>query len=149
TERRVVLAHELAHIARGDFLTGVVARLAAVVHFYQPLVLWLGRQLRVQQELAADGAAAAATGSQQVYLTTLAQMALRADEQPMPWGARAFLPGTSMLIKRVAWLKKSRRIEKSLTRSGWWLMIAVLTSLALGVAGIRGPNSTLSNLAMA
>ncbi len=62
TERRVVLAHELAHIARGDFFTGIVARVAAVVHFYQPAVLWLGRQLRIQQELAADSAAAEAAG---------------------------------------------------------------------------------------
>jgi beta-lactamase regulating signal transducer with metallopeptidase domain len=151
TERRVVLAHELAHIARGDFFTGIVARVAAVVHFYQPAVLWLGRQLRIQQELAADSAAAELAGSRQVYLATLAQMALRADEQPMPWGARAFLPGTSMLIKRVAWLKRGhgRGVEKSLGRSAKWLMAMTMAVIALGVAGIRGPERSSSQVAMA
>ncbi len=150
-ERKVVLAHELAHIAHGDFFTGVVARTAAAVHFYQPLVLWLGRQLRMQQELAADSAAAEAAGSRQVYLTTLAQMALRADERPMPWGARAFLPGTSMLIKRVAWLKRGqgRGVEKSLGRKGGWLLTVAMVAIALGVAGIRGPERSSNQVAMA
>ncbi len=151
TERRVVLAHELAHIARGDFFTGIVARIAAVVHFYQPVVLWLGRQLRIQQELAADSAAAEVAGSRHVYLTTLAQMALRADEQQIPWGARAFLPGTNMLIKRVAWLKRGqgRGAEKSLGRSAKWLMAVMMAAIALGVAGIRGPERSGAQLAMA
>ena len=77
TELRTVLAHELAHIARHDYLAALLARLVAVVHFYQPLVLWLARQLRIQQELAADSQAAAVAGDRQTYLTTLAQMALR------------------------------------------------------------------------
>ena len=77
TERRVVLAHELAHVARRDYLAAVVARVATSIHFYQPLVLWLSRQLRIQQELAADSHAAAIAGGRQTYLTTLAQMALR------------------------------------------------------------------------
>src|SRR4029077_4556473 len=85
TERRVVLAHELAHVARRDYVTSVVARLDTSIHFYQPLVLWLARQLRIQQELAADSHAAAIAGGRQTYLTTLAQMALRADEKPIPW----------------------------------------------------------------
>ncbi len=150
TERRVVLAHELAHVARRDYLTGIVARLATSIHFYQPLVLWLSRQLRIQQELAADSYAAAIAGNRQTYLTTLAQMALRADDQPLPWAARAFLPGTSMLIKRVAWLKqRDHQVEKSLTQKGRWLLTATMTALAVFVAGIRGPGTSQSTLAMA
>jgi len=150
TERRVVLAHELAHVARRDYLTGLVARLASAIHFYQPLVLWLGRQLRIQQELAADTQAAAVAGGQQTYLGTLAQLALRADETPAPWAARAFLPGTSMLIKRVAWLKRSGlKVEKALSRKGRWILVFALAVLAFGLAGIRGPSGSLSPVVMA
>ena len=150
TERRVVLAHELAHVARRDYFSAVVARLATSIHFYQPLVLWLSRQLRIQQELAADNHAAAVAGSRQTYLTTLAQMALRADDQPLPWAARAFLPGTSMLIKRVAWLKqRDQRVEKSLGLRGRCLLAATMTALAVFVAGIRGPGASDSTLAVA
>ena len=40
-ERRAVLAHELAHICRDDYLTGVMARAATALYFYHPLVHWL------------------------------------------------------------------------------------------------------------
>ena len=150
TQRRAVLAHELAHAARRDYLTGMIARVAAAIHFYQPLVLWLARQLRIEQELAADGAAADAVGNRQTYLETLAQMALRADEQARPWGARAFLPGTSMLVRRVKWLRsKSPRVEKSLSRSARWILAGGMIAVALAVAGVRGPSEMGTNTAVA
>ncbi|HEY2883216.1 MAG TPA: M56 family metallopeptidase [Pirellulales bacterium] len=149
-EQRVVLAHELAHVARQDYLTGLVARLAAAIHFYQPAVLWLGRQLRIQQELAADARAAAVAGSRQTYLTTLAEMALRADETPLPWAARAFLPNTSLLVKRVKWLKrKGTSMEKTFSRSARWMLVAAMATVALAVAGIRGPGEGNSSSALA
>ncbi|HEY2827053.1 MAG TPA: DUF1559 domain-containing protein, partial [Pirellulales bacterium] len=150
TQRRVVLAHELVHIARRDYFSGLVARVAMTIHFYQPLVLWLGRQLRIQQELAADGQAAAVVGDRQSYLATLAQLALRADEAPLPWAARAFLPGTSMLIRRVAWLKRGgSKVEKTMNRKGRWLLGTVMVLVALVVAGIRGPSGSNVPLALA
>ena len=145
-----MLAHELAHVARRDYLTGIVARLATSIHFYQPLVLWLSRQMRIQQELAADSRAAAITGSRQTYLVTLAQMALRADDQPLPWAARAFLPGTSMLIKRLAWLKqKGDQKEMTMNRKTRWILFAAMVVTAMLVAGIRGPNDSGSPMALA
>jgi Protein of unknown function (DUF1559)/BlaR1 peptidase M56/Type II secretion system (T2SS), protein G len=150
TERRVVLAHELAHVARRDYLAAVVARVATSIHFYQPLVLWLSRQLRIQQELAADSHAAAIAGGRQTYLTTLAQMALRADDQPLPWAARAFLPGTSMLIKRVAWLKqKGDQKEITMNRKTRWILAVAMAAVALAVAGVRGPSGVDSTVALA
>ena len=150
TERRVVLAHELAHVARRDYLTAVIARVATSIHFYQPLVLWLSRQLRIQQELAADSHAAAIAGGRQTYLTTLAQMALRADDQPLPWAARAFLPGTSMLIKRVSWLKqKGDQTEMAMNRKTRSILVVAMAAVALFVAGIRGPGASDSTLAIA
>lgn len=145
TERRVVIAHELAHVARHDYLFVLIARLATAIHFYQPLVLWLSRQLRVQQELAADTVAATITGSRQVYLTTLAQMALRADEQTIPWPARAFLPGTSLLVKRVTWLKKNKTQEEQvMNRRTRWMLAVTMVVVALFVGGVRGPNQSAS-----
>jgi Protein of unknown function (DUF1559)/BlaR1 peptidase M56 len=150
TERRVVLAHELAHVARRDYLAAVIARVATSIHFYQPLVLWLSRQLRIQQELAADSHAAAIAGGRQTYLTTLAQMALRADDQPLPWAARAFLPGTSMLIKRVAWLKqKGDQKEMTMNQKTRWILAVAMAAMALFIAGIRGPGASDSTLAVA
>ena len=62
---RWALAHEWTHIEHGDFRAWFVAGLARVLFFYQPLVWWLRRQLRLCQDYVADARAsrqAAAAG---------------------------------------------------------------------------------------
>ena len=68
---RSVLAHEIAHIARGDFASTVAAQLGLVLHFYHPLVHWLVNRLRLEQELAADAMAARVVGGSQAYLRAI------------------------------------------------------------------------------
>jgi beta-lactamase regulating signal transducer with metallopeptidase domain len=51
---RSVLAHELAHIARGDFLVQVVAWAACAWHWFNPLVWLAARRLRIECEQASD-----------------------------------------------------------------------------------------------
>jgi beta-lactamase regulating signal transducer with metallopeptidase domain len=55
---RAVMAHELAHIAQQHFSILVLSQLPLVAHYYHPLVHWLVRRLRLEQELAADELAA-------------------------------------------------------------------------------------------
>ncbi len=52
--RRIVLAHELAHVANHDCLTGAIAQLAVAMHWFNPLVWMAARRLRIERELAAD-----------------------------------------------------------------------------------------------
>src|SRR5262249_58865414 len=52
-ERRAVLAHELAHVHRGDYLAGLAGQLSLALQFYHPLAHWLAARLRLEQELAA------------------------------------------------------------------------------------------------
>ena len=57
-----MLAHELAHIVRGDYATGLIARLAVVLNYYHPLVRWMAGRLQLQQEQAADALGARFAG---------------------------------------------------------------------------------------
>jgi beta-lactamase regulating signal transducer with metallopeptidase domain len=52
--RRVVLMHELAHIARRDSATQLVATLACVAYWIHPLVILAARRLRAECERACD-----------------------------------------------------------------------------------------------
>ena len=52
--RRAVLLHELAHVARHDCLTQLMAAVAAAVYWIHPGVWWITRRLRVERELACD-----------------------------------------------------------------------------------------------
>lgn len=144
-ERRAVLAHEIAHIRRHDFLTWVAAQVALVLHFYHPLVHWLSGRLRLEQELAADAAAAALAGGQQAYLKTLAAMALRQADAPLAWPARTFLPTRGTFMRRIEMLRDTKLSTKGI--SGWWRYgtLAVLLTAGIVVAGLRagaGPVET-------
>jgi len=55
TERlRAVLAHELGHVARADWLVHLVAQLACAVYWFHPLFWSAERSLGRETELAAD-----------------------------------------------------------------------------------------------
>ncbi len=111
-----VLAHEIEHVRRGDFASWVVAQFGLALHFYHPLVHWLAARLRLQQELAADAAAARVLGGQRKYVTTLAAMALRQSDAVAAWPARAFLPTSKTFLRRIEMLHRSKSLRGDLSR---------------------------------
>ena len=106
-----MLAHELAHIVRGDYATGLLARLAVVLNYYHPLVRWMAARLRLQQEQAADALGARFAGGPTRYLVALSSLALRQDGRSPSWPARAFLPARGTLIRRIAMLRDGSNIK--------------------------------------
>jgi hypothetical protein len=49
-----LLAHELAHVHRHDYLVNLLQSFAEVVLFYHPAVWWLSRRVRTERELCCD-----------------------------------------------------------------------------------------------
>jgi hypothetical protein len=139
-ERRAILAHELAHVCRGDFVTGLLAQLSLAFQFYHPLAHWLAARLRLEQELAADAWSAKLSGGSLHYLTTLAQMALRRDGQALSWPARAFLPSRGTFVRRIEMLRNSKSVRHVwLSTRVRFLTVGFLASLGVLIAGLRGP----------
>ena len=52
--RSVVLAHELAHIARGDGLANLIGWVASALYWFHPLAWMAAKRLRAEAEKAAD-----------------------------------------------------------------------------------------------
>jgi len=53
-----LLAHELAHVRRLDFLVNLLQHLAEAMLFFHPSVWWLSRHIRMERERIADAMAA-------------------------------------------------------------------------------------------
>ncbi len=66
-----IIAHELAHIRRHDYLVNLLQNLAEAVFFYHPVVWWISAQMRKERENCCDDLAAAACGGVLDYARAL------------------------------------------------------------------------------
>jgi prepilin-type processing-associated H-X9-DG protein len=149
-ERRAVLAHELAHVCRNDFLAGLVAQFSLTVHFYNPLAHWLSARFRLEQELAADAWGSGLSGGKASYLMTLARLALERDRRASSWPVRAFLPSRGTFVRRIEMLRDAKSIRHvPITWRFRSLAFGTLALLGLLIAGIRAPIGETTVLAQA
>ena len=73
----VVLAHELAHIRRADYLWNLLQTLIETLFFFHPAVWWISRRVREERELCCDDAALQSCADPAVYASAL----LRLEEE--------------------------------------------------------------------
>ena len=74
-KRQAVLAHERAHIARGDFAVHLLAKLNRVVFWFNPFAWWLDVELAELAEAASDDIAVAEVGIPLSYAEILLDVA--------------------------------------------------------------------------
>ena len=69
-----VLAHELAHVRRADYLWNLIQTTVETLFFFHPAVWWLGRRLRQQRELCCDDVAIQSCADPLIYATALLRL---------------------------------------------------------------------------
>jgi TonB family protein len=69
-----VLAHELAHIRRHDYLVNVLQGVTETLLFYHPGVWWVSRQIRREREYCCDDLAAEVCGDRVAYARALTSL---------------------------------------------------------------------------
>lgn len=70
-----VLAHELAHIRRHDFLINLLQTAVETVLFYHPAVWWVSRQIRLERELCCDDLVVRTCANPVAYAEALVRVA--------------------------------------------------------------------------
>jgi polysaccharide export outer membrane protein len=70
-----VVAHELAHVRRWDLQINFLQRMIEALLFFNPVVWWCSRRLRVERELCCDELAASAIGNRARYAQALCFLA--------------------------------------------------------------------------
>lgn len=70
-EMAAILAHELAHIRRHDYLINLCQTVVETLLFYHPAVWWVSNQIRQEREQACDDEAVASCGDVVTYARAL------------------------------------------------------------------------------
>jgi beta-lactamase regulating signal transducer with metallopeptidase domain len=77
-----LLAHELAHIRRHDYLVNLLQGAVEALLFYHPVVWWLSRRIRIEREQVADHIAASVLGEPRRLAIALSTLDRYAPAQP-------------------------------------------------------------------
>ncbi|HWC64018.1 MAG TPA: M56 family metallopeptidase, partial [Rhizomicrobium sp.] len=75
TQFRAVIAHELAHVRRWDFLVNLFQIFTETLLFYHPAIWWLTARIRAERELCCDEIAVIEAGDRLAYARALTWMA--------------------------------------------------------------------------
>lgn len=127
-----LLAHELAHVRRYDYLVNLLQAVAETLLFYHPAVWWVSKQIRTEREHACDDLAVEACGDALLYARALAELeTMRASDER----SLALAADGGSLISRIRRLVAAPRRDEQ--RRPAWLAAAllfVMISSALMVA---------------
>ena len=69
-----VIAHELAHIRRKDYLVNILQSVVETLLFYHPAVWWVSSRIRDEREICCDDLAVAVSGDAVCYARALAHL---------------------------------------------------------------------------
>ena len=134
-----LLAHELAHIARKDWLWNGVQCVVETVLFFHPAVWWLGKRIRQEREHACDDLAVAACGNPIALAEALASLAAQRHTLAPPTLAAT---GGSLMqrITRLLSVPPTRARRGALAALGVLAIGGLLLAVQLGLAGGHMPD---------
>jgi bla regulator protein BlaR1 len=131
-ELEMILAHELAHIMRKDYLFNFVQAVAEVVFFYHPAVWFLSAVLHTERENCCDDLATQLGGSPRQLAHALASLAELTYFAPAPRLALALAGRGDSLLSRVQRLARPRPARTT----GLWPASCALLGVGLLLGGL-------------
>ncbi|MVN77371.1 hypothetical protein GO988_13630 [Hymenobacter sp. HMF4947] len=143
-----LLAHELAHIVRRDYLLNLGLAVAEVLFFYHPAVWFMAGCLRAERENCCDDQAAALCGGDRLRvaraLAALAELEVAAQPAPRLALAAAGVGGRGSLLARVRRLALGRPQAPTVSERllAGLLTLLGLLGLSMGVVLAARPEQT-------
>ena len=129
-----VIGHEMAHIARRDFLTNLICELVALPISFHPLTFLIKRQIARSRELACDELVTEKVLAANVYARSL----LWAADVSQQHSSQAFMlsifDGKFLEERIVKLMRTNRRIRHRLAASTMLGAIAILSIAALSLS---------------
>jgi beta-lactamase regulating signal transducer with metallopeptidase domain len=137
-EAEAIIAHELAHVARMDWIKLLLARIATALFWFNPLVWILAREAHQLREETADDTVLAAN----IVDTDYAQLLVGVARHECPGlllGAHGVAPSKSSLARRVARVLDGKSVRGPVARS---FALGVFAGAVLVAAPLAALNLT-------
>lgn len=135
-QAEAIIAHELAHVARFDWAKLLLARIAAAIFWFNPLVWMLTKACHQLREEAADDAVLASNVPDLDYAELLVGVA-RHESGALLLAANGVAPSRGSLAQRVARVLDTSR-RRAPARLGW------AAACTLGASLFAAPLAALS-----
>jgi beta-lactamase regulating signal transducer with metallopeptidase domain len=135
--RRLVLAHEFAHVARGDAAVQMLARIACALHWFNPLVWLAAGRLRVERERACDDRVLAFGSRPSDYAQALLDVARTQPDRSCFALAGVAMVRPSQLEGRLLAILDDKRVRHQATRRSVLAAAIVVSAATLPVATLH------------
>jgi beta-lactamase regulating signal transducer with metallopeptidase domain/beta-lactamase class D len=123
-----ILAHELAHIRRHDYLVNLLQTTVEALLFYHPAVWWVSRQIRSEREQACDDMVVRVTGDALTYARALTKVERLRDAGP---SLALAADGGSLRARVLRLVEESPRVRRPTSfAAGLFFFAAALTTFA-------------------
>jgi beta-lactamase regulating signal transducer with metallopeptidase domain len=127
-----VLAHEIAHIRRRDFMVNLLQIAAEAVLFFHPCVWLMSRRIRVLREACCDDVAVAAVGSREQFGRTLVRVENLRHETVLALGmADASVPSRIMRLHELKYFRPRENYSRFAT-----VLVTVVLLVMLGATPV-------------
>jgi|GEM_PF-2828198 len=137
-----LIAHELAHVARHDYLVNLVQSVAEALLFYHPAVWWISRGLRVEREFCCDDRAVAVTQDGLSYARALTALEEWRGGQALQLGVSTLGGSLMHRIQRLVGAAPDRRPgPRPLHAAATFLVLTSMGASAFGLARATAPAS--------
>jgi len=133
---RAALLHELAHVARRDWLTLAISEVALALYWFHPLAWWAAARLRREREQACDDRVLSAGVIASDYAGDLVAIARSLDAAPDSSIAAPAMARASNLESRLRAILDPRTRRRSVTSQAAAMMAVGLVAL-LPLASLR------------
>lgn len=134
----LVLAHELAHLRRRDFLLNLVYEIASIPVAFHPITTLIKQKIEDSRELACDEIAAEQTGSRSEYASSLLRIAQSISGESMQRQASHVLglfETDNLEVRIMSLLARKKQIGEKVGRIVLGAVGAVFAVVCLGMSG--------------
>ncbi|HUF48328.1 MAG TPA: M56 family metallopeptidase [Vicinamibacterales bacterium] len=130
TQIEALVAHELAHVQRHDYLVNLLQAAVETLLFYHPAVWWVSRQVRTEREHCCDDLAVGVCDRLE-YVSALASLAAMTA---VPATALAATDGS--LVGRVRRLLSPERLDEPTGSVSWVAAAGIALAIVAAAAAV-------------